>query len=52
MGNGVNIIPLHDFKQPSRWYQRVEEVKEYDFGAFTYGINSIPNVISFRPAIL
>jgi hypothetical protein len=51
MGNGV-IIPPHDFKQPSCWYYRLQEIKQYDFGVITNGITSIPNFINFRPAIL
>jgi hypothetical protein len=46
------IIPLHNFKQPSRWWNRVEEAIKYESGVVTYGITFIPNFINFRPAIL
>jgi hypothetical protein len=52
MGNGVIIIPPHDFKQPSRWYYRVQKIKKHEFRVVTYGIKSIPNFINFRSAIL
>jgi hypothetical protein len=42
MFNGV-ITPPHDFRQPSRWYYRVQKVAKYEFGEITYGITSIPN---------
>jgi hypothetical protein len=32
------ITPVHNFKQPSRWYYRVQEVKKYEYVVVTYGI--------------
>jgi hypothetical protein len=50
MCNGA-IIP-HDFKKPSRFYHRVQEVKMYEFGVITHGITSTTNLIYFRPGNL
>jgi hypothetical protein len=49
---GVIIIPPHDFKPPSRWYYRVQEVQKCDFGVVTCGMTSKPNFINFGPVIL
>jgi hypothetical protein len=32
-----------NFKQPSRWYYRVQYVTKYAFGEIIYGMKSIPN---------
>jgi hypothetical protein len=50
--NGVIIPPSHEFKQPSRWYYQVQDVKNSLFGVDSCGTNSILNLIFFRPAIL
>jgi hypothetical protein len=34
-GNGVIIIPPHDFKQPPSWYHRVLKFKKCEFGIFS-----------------
>jgi hypothetical protein len=52
MGNGVITIPTHDFKQQSRWYYQVWEVKRYEFRAVIYGITSIPNFVKILTDIV
>jgi hypothetical protein len=53
LGNGVVIIiPPHDFKQSSRWYHQVLEVKKYEFGVVSYGITSVPNFIKIVADII
>lgn len=44
-GNGVIIIPPHDFKQPLRLCYQMCEDKMYDFGIVTRGMTSKPNFI-------
>jgi hypothetical protein len=52
MGNGIIIVPPHDFKHPSRWNFRLKEIKMYEFGTVSDGITSTPNFMKIRPAIL
>jgi hypothetical protein len=52
MGNGVIMIPHHNFKQPSSWYQRVWEVKKYAFGKDTCGMKSVLNFIKILTEII
>jgi hypothetical protein len=51
MGNGV-IIPPHEFKQPSRWYNRVHEVTKYEFGVVTHGMTSITHFTEIHTDII
>jgi hypothetical protein len=44
-------IPPDDFKQPSRWYYRLQDVIYYDSGEVSYGITSMPNSMNVRQAI-
>jgi hypothetical protein len=46
MGYGVIIISPYEFKQPTRWYYRVQEVTKYEIGAVTCGFMSITNLIN------
>jgi hypothetical protein len=52
MGNGIIIIPPHNFMHPSWWYYQLYELKKYDFGWASNDIMSITNVIKLHPAIL
>jgi hypothetical protein len=52
MRNAVKIIPLYNFKQPSRRYYQVDKLTFYEFVAVTYDIMKIPNVNNFRSAII
>jgi hypothetical protein len=45
MVNGDIIQPL-EFKPPSRWFCRLKEVRNYEFGAVNCGIRSIRNFIT------
>jgi hypothetical protein len=51
MGNS-DIISPHEFKHPSRWYYRVQEVAKHTFGVGTYGITSIPSFIKILTRIV
>jgi hypothetical protein len=50
MGIGVIISP-HDFKEPSRWYYRAQEVTKYEFGVIIYVIPSMSNFIKILTGI-
>jgi hypothetical protein len=51
-GNGVIIIPPHDFKHPPNWYYRAQLVTKYTFGIITYGMKSVPNFMKIRTEII
>jgi hypothetical protein len=48
MGNDV-IVPPQNFKNPSHWYCRVQEVKNCEFGADSNAITSIADFMEIRP---
>jgi hypothetical protein len=50
MGNGIIITP-HDFAYLSLRHYCVQEVRKCLFEVVVYGITSMRNLMSFRPAI-
>jgi hypothetical protein len=45
-------FPPHDLQHPSRWYHQVHEIINYEFGAVSYNIASMPNFMKIIPAIV
>jgi hypothetical protein len=52
MGNDFVIIPPHDFKEPSYWYERATEAEKYAFRVITYGMKSITNATEILAEII
>jgi hypothetical protein len=48
----ISIIPPHAFKQPSRKYYRVQELKNYECAVLTNGVTSITDFMKILTHII
>jgi hypothetical protein len=51
MGNGVLIVPPHEFEHPSRWYYQSLEIKKHRSGLCFNGMISTPNFMKIRSPV-
>jgi hypothetical protein len=49
MGNCVIIVSPQDFKNPSHWCFKLEEITRYDFGLASCGAKSATNSMAAQP---
>jgi hypothetical protein len=51
VGNGVLVVPPHDFEHLSRWYYQLYSLKKYCCGLRSNGVISIPNLMKILLSI-